>query len=208
MIRMITMHTNYAKERQSGCVRRSARVWLTIWRETSQFILFLLGERESPHPHNHTSSQLTLLPLPHRHPLYNMYGLSTSFTAMAELQHHADQTSLPSTTSNISHHLTSLLLVTRGGSQPMPQIEQTVDSIYIKSAVGYFNNLRVPAAVLMSIIMKVCPCCMIEWFVFLVDEWLLQNHLWVDTYGRWLTQQTYMNHLREVTKKLIFLCHS
>eukprot|EP00970_Alexandrium_tamarense_P014065 scaffold3855_cov199-Alexandrium_tamarense.AAC.19 len=73
---------------------------------------------------------------------------------MAELQHHADQTSLPSTTSNISHHLTSLLLVTRGGSQPMPQIEQTVDSIYIKSAVGYFNNLRVPAAVLMSIIMK------------------------------------------------------
>lgn len=31
---------------------------------------------------------------------------------------------------------------------------ETVDSIYIRSAVGYFNNLRVPAAVLMAIVMK------------------------------------------------------
>lgn len=37
-----------------------------------------------------------------------------------------------------------------GGSQMM----ETVDSIYNRSAVGYFNNLRVPAAVLMSIISK------------------------------------------------------
>lgn len=42
----------------------------------------------------------------------------------------------------------SLLLSLRGGAT------ETVDSIYIRSAVGYFNNLRVPAAVLMSIIMK------------------------------------------------------
>jgi hypothetical protein len=40
------------------------------------------------------------------------------------------------------------LLSMRGGSA------ETVDSVYIRSAVGYFNNLRVPAAVLMSIIMK------------------------------------------------------
>lgn len=46
----------------------------------------------------------------------------------------------------------SLLLSIRGGAL-MTQAE-TVDSIYIRAAVGYFNNLRVPAAVLMSIIMK------------------------------------------------------
>jgi len=47
---------------------------------------------------------------------------------------------------------------------------ETVDSIYIKSAVGYFNNLRVPAAVLMSIVMKEMfalqstpPSCMRKW---------------------------------------------
>jgi len=40
------------------------------------------------------------------------------------------------------------LLSIRGGSA------EKVDSIYIRSAVGYFNNLRVPAAVLTSIIMK------------------------------------------------------
>ncbi|KAL3816098.1 hypothetical protein ACHAXA_004523 [Cyclostephanos tholiformis] len=39
------------------------------------------------------------------------------------------------------------ILSIRGGAE-------AVDSIYIRSAVGYFNNLRVPAAVLMSIIMK------------------------------------------------------
>lgn len=52
----------------------------------------------------------------------------------------------------LSSHISSSLLSIRGGSQ-MAQTE-TVDSIYIRSAVGYFNNLRVPAAVLMSIIMK------------------------------------------------------
>lgn len=51
-----------------------------------------------------------------------------------------------------SHVATSLLL--RGGSQIAQQAE-TVDSLYTRSAIGYFNNLRVPAAVLMSIIMKV-----------------------------------------------------
>lgn len=40
-----------------------------------------------------------------------------------------------------------LLLSIRGG-------ESVDSSKYIQSAVGYFNNLRVPAAVLMSIIMK------------------------------------------------------
>ena len=47
---------------------------------------------------------------------------------------------------------------------------ETVDSIYIRSAVGYFNNLRVPAAVLMSIIMKEMfslqntpPACLRKW---------------------------------------------
>jgi hypothetical protein len=44
--------------------------------------------------------------------------------------------------------VSSGLLSIRGGSA------EIVDSIYIRSAVGYFNNLRVPAAVLMSIIMK------------------------------------------------------
>lgn len=29
-----------------------------------------------------------------------------------------------------------------------------MEDVYIKNAIGYFNNLRVPAAVLMSIIMK------------------------------------------------------
>lgn len=51
----------------------------------------------------------------------------------------------------LSPQLGSLLSI-RGGSL-LTQAE-TVDSIYIRSAVGYFNNLRVPAAVLMSIIMK------------------------------------------------------
>ena len=40
-----------------------------------------------------------------------------------------------------------LLLSIRGG-------ESVDSSKYIQSAVGYFNNLRVPAAVLMSIVMK------------------------------------------------------
>mmetsp|Transcript_36567 Transcript_36567/g.64087 ORF Transcript_36567/g.64087 Transcript_36567/m.64087 type:complete len:306 (-) Transcript_36567:94-1011(-) len=51
------------------------------------------------------------------------------------------------------NHISSSIFSLRGGSQLLAQAE-TIDSIYTRSAVGYFNNLRVPAAVLMSIIMK------------------------------------------------------
>ena len=54
-----------------------------------------------------------------------------------------------------NHNISALLTTIRGGNQVMETMEmETLDSIYIRSAVGYFNNLRVPAAVLMSIIMK------------------------------------------------------
>mmetsp|Transcript_17985 Transcript_17985/g.33518 ORF Transcript_17985/g.33518 Transcript_17985/m.33518 type:complete len:303 (+) Transcript_17985:354-1262(+) len=62
------------------------------------------------------------------------------------------QNHLPQQLAQLSSHISSSLLSIRGGSE-LAQSE-TVNSIYIKSAVGYFNNLRVPAAVLMSIIMK------------------------------------------------------
>ncbi|KAL7532664.1 hypothetical protein ACHAWF_004206 [Thalassiosira exigua] len=52
----------------------------------------------------------------------------------------------------LSSNIPSFLISLRGGSQM--EMAETVDSIYIRAAVGYFNNLRVPAAVLMSIIMK------------------------------------------------------
>ena len=42
-----------------------------------------------------------------------------------------------------------MLLTIRGGTT-----SDTINSIYRKSAIDYFNNLRVPAAVLVSIIMK------------------------------------------------------
>lgn len=71
---------------------------------------------------------------------------------------------LPSLTS--SHVASWSLLSVRGGSQ----VADTVDSIYINAAVGYFNNLRVPAAVMMSIVMKEMfalqatpPSCMRKW---------------------------------------------
>lgn len=51
----------------------------------------------------------------------------------------------------------SLIIALRGGSSSSSSISsqvETLDSIYTQSAVGYFNNLRVPAAVFMSIIMK------------------------------------------------------
>lgn len=57
---------------------------------------------------------------------------------------------LPLSSSQI---LSSTILSIRGGGAAAQEVE-TLDSIYIRSAVGYFNNLRVPAAVLMSIIMK------------------------------------------------------
>ena len=53
-----------------------------------------------------------------------------------------------------SQTLSSTILSIRGGGAAASQEVETLDSIYIRSAVGYFNNLRVPAAVLMSIIMK------------------------------------------------------
>jgi hypothetical protein len=49
---------------------------------------------------------------------------------------------------------TSVILSLRGGSSSISNQVETLDSIYTQSAVGYFNNLRVPAAVFMSIIMK------------------------------------------------------
>ncbi|KAL7540096.1 hypothetical protein ACHAXR_009866 [Thalassiosira sp. AJA248-18] len=70
----------------------------------------------------------------------------------------------------LSSGISSALFAIRGGSQLAHA--ETVDSIYIRSAVGYFNNLRVPAAVLMSIIMKEMfalqnnpPACMRKWDV-------------------------------------------
>lgn len=48
----------------------------------------------------------------------------------------------------------SVILALRGGSSSISNQVETLDSIYTQSAVGYFNNLRVPAAVFMSIIMK------------------------------------------------------
>ena len=64
---------------------------------------------------------------------------------------HSSLTELP----QMSNHISTLLTTIRGGNQVMETMEmETLDSIYIRSAVGYFNNLRVPAAVLMSIIMK------------------------------------------------------
>ena len=50
-------------------------------------------------------------------------------------------------------HLHSLISTLRGGSSSSSQLE-TLDSIYTQSAVGYFNNLRVPAAVFMSVTTK------------------------------------------------------
>ncbi|KAL7479918.1 hypothetical protein ACHAW6_005636 [Cyclotella cf. meneghiniana] len=47
-----------------------------------------------------------------------------------------------------SDHMLSTLLSVRGGSQ------SEATAVYITSAISYFNNLRVPAAVLGSIIMK------------------------------------------------------
>mmetsp|Transcript_195 Transcript_195/g.376 ORF Transcript_195/g.376 Transcript_195/m.376 type:complete len:305 (+) Transcript_195:347-1261(+) len=68
---------------------------------------------------------------------------------------------------HVSHTLSSTFLI-RGGSQ-LTQAE-TANSLYIRSAVGFFNNLRVPAAVLISIIMKEMfalqatpPSCMRKW---------------------------------------------
>ena len=52
-----------------------------------------------------------------------------------------------------SHQLQTTLLSLRGGETKF-ELETTLDSKYIQSAIGYFNNLRVPAAVLMSIVMK------------------------------------------------------
>ena len=64
---------------------------------------------------------------------------------------HNSFTELP----QMSNHISTLLTTIRGGNQVLETMEmETLDSIYIRSAVGYFNNLRVPAAVLMSIIMK------------------------------------------------------
>ena len=61
----------------------------------------------------------------------------------------------PLTELQMSNQISTLLNTIRGGNQVMETMEmETLDSIYIRSAVGYFNNLRVPAAVLMSIIMK------------------------------------------------------
>ena len=71
---------------------------------------------------------------------------------------------------HILYNISSTLLSLRGGDGQ--QEVETLDSIYIRSAVGYFNNLRVPAAVLMSIIMKEMfalqnepPVCMKRWDV-------------------------------------------
>mmetsp|Transcript_15444 Transcript_15444/g.31347 ORF Transcript_15444/g.31347 Transcript_15444/m.31347 type:complete len:304 (+) Transcript_15444:1-912(+) len=59
----------------------------------------------------------------------------------------------PMTSISSYDHLHSTLATIRGGSHP-PSVADTINSAYIKSAISYFNNLRVPAAVLMSIIMK------------------------------------------------------
>jgi len=53
----------------------------------------------------------------------------------------------------VSRQLQTKLISIRGGDSKF-ELETTLDSRYIKSAIGYFNNLRVPAAVLMSIVMK------------------------------------------------------
>lgn len=52
-----------------------------------------------------------------------------------------------------SSQLLSTLMSIRGGEAKF-ELETTLDSKYINSAIGYFSNLRVPAAVLMSIVMK------------------------------------------------------
>lgn len=49
---------------------------------------------------------------------------------------------------------TNLFSIRGGDSKSEFELETTLDSKYIQSAIGYFNNLRVPAAVLMSIVMK------------------------------------------------------
>jgi len=54
---------------------------------------------------------------------------------------------------NVSSQLQATILSIRGGESKF-ELETTLDSKYIQSAIGYFNNLRVPAAVLMSIVMK------------------------------------------------------
>ena len=66
----------------------------------------------------------------------------------------------------LGSYISSSLFDIRGGAS---QVE-TLDSIYIRSAVGYFNQLRVPAAVFVSIIMKEMfalqaspPYCMRKW---------------------------------------------
>ena len=52
-----------------------------------------------------------------------------------------------------SSQVQTTLMSIRGGESKF-ELETTLDSKYIQSAIGYFNNLRVPAAVLMSIVMK------------------------------------------------------
>lgn len=52
-----------------------------------------------------------------------------------------------------SSQFRSTLMCIRGGDTKF-ELETALDSKYIQSAIGYFNNLRVPAAVLMSIVMK------------------------------------------------------
>lgn len=71
----------------------------------------------------------------------------------------------PSLTSR--HLVSASLLSIRGGNQ----VDDAADAIYIR-ATSYFNNLRVPAAVLMSIVMKEMfalqatpPACMRKWDV-------------------------------------------
>lgn len=54
---------------------------------------------------------------------------------------------------DVSSQLQTTLMSIRGGDSKF-ELETTLDSKYIKSAIGYFSNLRVPAAVLMSIVMK------------------------------------------------------
>lgn len=54
---------------------------------------------------------------------------------------------------DVSNQLQTVIMSIRGGESKF-ELETTLDSKYIQSAIGYFNNLRVPAAVLMSIVMK------------------------------------------------------
>jgi len=54
---------------------------------------------------------------------------------------------------DVSSQVQTTLMSIRGGESKF-ELETTLDSKYIQSAIGYFNNLRVPAAVLMSIVMK------------------------------------------------------